>query len=228
MYLWRRLRLAHQREEFDISAPALAALDEDTFNRAFADDEGENPLSIAADSRIANLRDLGSTLMTKWGGWFERVVSQSSESLEIFARHSSSFRAFDDPLQKLTMLNAIMLQGSGLVRFDKAPLPAIDYHLVKQAVRQGLVRPGPSIGSKLRDRSLLTQDESTSLRRAVLSALLTAAEGAGTSSAVIDNLYWLNRRICADTDPECGVCPFKDGCEQHVELGLPLELTRYY
>ena len=77
----------------------------------------------------------------QWGGEFVNVVDAARGSLTRFAELSATFRAFDDPVRKLTMVNAIMLAGSGLTHFDEEPLPGIDYHLIKQAVRQGLVIP---------------------------------------------------------------------------------------
>jgi hypothetical protein len=48
------------------------------------------------------------------------------------------------------------------------------------------------------------------------------------STAVIDNVYWLNGRVCDEREPACPECPFEKACLQRVDLGRPLELTRYY
>jgi hypothetical protein len=228
MYMWRRLRLALQREELTLVADDLASIDESAFRIAFSDDSGYLPLSEGLSERVENLRDLGESLRQRWQGSFANVVDASDGLLDRFTLLSATFRAFDDPVQKLTMLNAIMLQGSGLTAFDRAPLPAIDYHLVKQAARQGLVCLPDELAEKLRDRRLLTRGESDLLRMTVRDALVAAAAQAGVSTAVLDNIYWLNRRICADMSPDCNDCPLRAGCAQKVELGLPLEVTRYY
>jgi hypothetical protein len=103
-----------------------------------------------------------------------------------------------------------------------------DYHLVKQAIRQGLVVPSGRMQDKLRDRRFLTPAESLALRQATLAALLQVAEASEMSTAVIDNVYWLNGRVCDEREPACPECPFEKACLQRVVLGRPLELTRYY
>jgi hypothetical protein len=233
MYLWRRLRVGVQRGEFELNAKWLSTLTADSVERAFRDDEGACPLSPGLADRADNLRDLGMRLLADWGGEFVNVVDEASGSLTRFAELSTTFRAFDDPVRKLTMVNAIMLAGSGLTRFDEDPLPGIDYHLIKQAVRQGLVVPSRQVQDKLRDGQFLTPPESLALRRATMSALLQVAEASDISTAVIDNIYWGNGRICDERKPACQVaggpeCPFEEACMQLVDLGRPLELTRYY
>lgn len=228
MYLWRRLRLAVQRGQLELSADCLAELDEQTLRTAFEDDNGDLPLSAGLADRLSNLKDLGIQLRANWFGDFERVVDECKGGLDTFSLLSASFRAFDDPVQKLTMLNAIMLQGSGLTTFDKSPLPAIDYHLVKQATRQGLVRLDENLREKLCDGRFLTRGESDALRMGVRQALVEVAREAGISTAILDNLYWMNRRVCADVAPACDSCSFRTGCAKRVDLGLPLEDTRYY
>jgi hypothetical protein len=156
------------------------------------------------------------------------VVRAANGSLERFAELSARFRAFDDPVRKLTMVNAIMLAGSGLADFDHDPLPGIDYHLIKQVLRQGLVRPAPDVAVKLKVQDLLGPEESRTLRTAVLDALLAVANRAGASTAVLDNMYWMNRRVCGDEQWLCETCPFTDACAKRTQFGLPLELTRYY
>jgi hypothetical protein len=99
---------------------------------------------------------------------------------------------------------------------------------VKQAARQGLVHLPESVAAKLREGRLLSRDESDVLRMGVRDALVATAARAGVSTAVLDNVYWLNRRVCADVNPDCDSCPVRAGCAKKVELGLPLEVTRYY
>jgi hypothetical protein len=83
-------------------------------------------------------------------------------------------------------------------------------------------------GSKLRSRGCLTSSESLALRQATLAALLQVAEESETSTSVIDNVYWHNGRVCDETEPACSLCPFEKACLQRVDLGRPLEPTRYY
>lgn len=232
LYMWRRLRTRVLTGAFSLDPHFLAEMTVETFQAAFEDDAGHFPLRAAVADRVENLRDLGARLLEDWCGYFVEVVDAARGSLDRFAKLSCGFRAYDDPVQKLTMVNAIMLTGSGLATFDREPLPGADYHLIKQAVRQGLVEPTSQVARKLATGELLDEEESLPLRRAVLDSLVEVGEISGVSTAVLDNLYWLNRRICSDHNPACrsGVveCPFESVCKQRTGFGLPMELTRYY
>jgi hypothetical protein len=148
---------------------------------------------------------------------FYNVAQASERSIVAFAQFTAEFRAFDDPIFKLTMVNAIVHSGSGVYEFRDEPLPAIDYHLLRQALRQGMVVPNDGVGQRLREGVVLSTAEASELRRVALLAFVKLSTETGLSGEVIDNLYWLNR---ADDE-------FLRECTQ-AEYGLPLELTRYY
>ena len=218
MYMWRCLRRTLDRQQMPLlDADFLADLSDGEFDAMFSDDTGANPLEVAREDRIENLRDLGTKLRAEWDGRFCNVAEASDNSIVAFARLSAGFRAFDDPIFKLTMVNAILHSGSGVYEFRDEPLPAIDYHLLRQALRQGMVVPEHRVAEKLRAGELLDSTEASELRRVALVAFVALAAETGLSGEVIDNIYWLNR---ANSD-------FLPGSTQ-FEYGLPLELTRYY
>jgi putative queuosine salvage protein len=235
MYMWRCLRRAWDNGTLPLlDASFLAELTREQFDRIFSDDDEVNPLAVGSADRIANLKDLGHQLLVSYDGQFLNVVKSSAGSLSRFAEASKAFRAFDDPLLKLTMVNAILHSGSGVYDFLDDPLPAMDYHLVRHALRQGMVRPSPMLAKKLRSGYLLHADEALELRRVTLSAFLSLTERTGVKGEVLDNKFWLNRANCTSTDPVCtdpslaARCPFYGGCAEYVNYGLPLEITRYY
>src|SRR5579859_2924432 len=138
MYMWRSLRRCVTDGNIPIlSAQFLSRITSSDLDLLFKDDSGANPIP-ATGERVTNLRDLGRHLTGAWDGEFINLITASKGKLELFARHSSRFRAYDDPLCKLTMVNAIMQRGSGLVDFDQDPLPGIDYELVRQLLRMGI------------------------------------------------------------------------------------------
>lgn len=228
MYLWRRLRIAHASGVPVANPEFLAQVDHSSLTDIFADDEGVNPLEVGREDRIANLRDLGATLLEHWGGNFSNVVEESKGSVPAFVRLSRRFRAFDDPMAKLTFVNALMHQGSGLAQFEGPLLPAIDYQLLKQLLRQGLLIPDEALRAKLCSRTYLDGPESLELRFAAMEALLAAGTMAGLSGDVVDNIIWRNRETCSDSMPQCDSCPFRSFCEQDIGIPRPLQRTRWF
>lgn len=234
MYMWRCLRRASDRRDIDfLDAKVLAKFSDGDLDVIFTDDDGVNPLAIARADRVANLRDLGEQLLSEWNGSFFNLITSCNGSLTKFARLSHKFRAFDDSVYKLTMVNAILHLGSGIYKFLDEPLPAIDYHLLRHALRQGILRPSAALTRQLTQMSILDHDQAQELRRVALIAFVDLATKSGVSGELLDNRYWLNRVNCADT-PVClnsetaSECPFLDACERATEFALPLELTRYY
>lgn len=233
-FMWRCLRVTIERGQFPLlDAKFLEHLRLGEARQILSTDEGRS-LTPVIPERVTNLRDLGTQLHRDWEGKFFNVVRAAGSSLDKFASLSMTFRAYDDPLFKLSMVNAIMHQGRGLVRFNGEFLPGIDYHLVKQVLRQGVVLPPSKIRDKLQSYTLITKSESAALRTTVLYALLLIARTAGIRVDVLDNLYWSNGRRCDESTPVCKIrgreqeCPFLDSCDKRVELRMPLESTRYY
>jgi len=233
-YMWRSLKVCTERNLFPIlDASKLSRITLKEVRKIFADDDGQDRMPDL-EGRVTNLRNLGEKLIEEWDGRFWNLVEDSHGSLDRFADFSAELRAFDDPLCKLTMVNAIMHTGRGLVRFEGEILPGIDYQLVKQTVRQGVVVPPPKVRDKLRRYALLTRSEAAALRSTALYALLEIARIANVRGDVLDNLYWSNGRRCDDSAPVCTVrgrereCPFLDECMKLVDFRIPLETTRYY
>jgi hypothetical protein len=234
MYLWRSLKRCLDEDRCPVlDASFLATLSLAEFDLIFSDDEGRNPLSIAAADRIENLRDLGVRLEAEWGGVFFNLVQQCSGRLKAFAELSSAFRAFDDPNFKLTMVNAILHSGSGIVAFDSDPLPGIDYHLLKQLLRQGILRPQTKLAAQIETNQLLNPRDGQELRRVALLAMIRLSELSGIGGDILDNKWWGNRSKCTDC-PVCDhpetahECPFYGVCERLTHFRAPVENTRYY
>lgn len=228
MYMWRRVQLAFVDDNSIASAAFLADITPEAFDHLFADDDTFNPLSVAMGERVANLRDLGEVLLRDWDGRFSNLIEEARESLPRFIRLCARFRAFDDPLAKLTLVNALMQKGSGLAHFREPLLPAIDYQIVKQLLRQGVVVPDPSLTKKLLANVHLDDDEAFQLRSAAMDALLRAGTSSSLPGDYIDNQLWKNRVICSERAPRCDDCPFNSFCARTVDFQRPLQVTRYY
>lgn len=234
-YMWRCLRLAVDEGRYPIlDARFLANIGDAEFDAIFSDDDGAIPLGPGRDERILNLRDLGGKLCDLWGAEFWNLIVACGGSLIQFVKLSAQLRAYNDPCYKLTMVNAILHAGSDLVAWDADPLPGIDYQLLKQLLRIGLLRPTLLLQQKLIQSAFLSPQESYELRRIALTALLEISDRTGIPGDILDNRFFANRVKCDDTWPVCLTpetahqCPFYGACEQYIDYGIPLELTRYY
>lgn len=235
LYMWRCLRLCLEENKLPLlEASFLENITENEFDSIFGSDTGGNPLEVGKQDRVLNLRDLGVKLREKWDGYFFNLVQSCSGSLSTFADSSKRLRAYDDPYYKLTMVNAILHSGSGLVEFDSDPLPGIDYQLLKQLLRTGILVPTTSLSEKICNQRLLTAEEASELRRLALQAFAIMSEETGISGEILDNKWWWNRLKCLDLNPVCLdaataiQCPFYGPCGQLTDYSFPLEITRYY
>jgi hypothetical protein len=232
-YMWRSLKTAYDRDPSFLDADKLASITLQEVRELFKDDNGREVMP-ALDERTTNWNDLGAKLRDYWSGQFLNLVRDTNKSLFLFVQFSRQFRAFDDPLCKMIMVNAIMHQGRGLVSFDERPVPGIDYELLKQLMRNGIVQLDKSLEAKVSKGELLFPKEAKELRMAGLYAFIRMIENTGLSGDILDNKYWLNRTACRTDAPVCKTpgmedkCIFYGVCPEKVELKIPYELTRYY
>jgi hypothetical protein len=233
--MWRCLKLCLENGLHPLlNAHFLADITEKEFNDIFTSDSGYNPLEVAKEDRLSNIRDLGSKLLSRWDGLFSNVLIASQKSLIEFSRFSRNFIAYDDPLYKLTMVNAILHSGSGLIQFDSYLLPGIDYQLMKQLLRIGVILPKTTLAASIKQKFLLCQEEAYELRRISLYALVSISKKTGIPGEILDNKFWWNRQKCLDVNPVClntrtaHECPFYGVCKQLLHFTIPLEITRYY
>lgn len=227
-YMWRALRLCQKAAVIPIlDSKKLSKISISEMKHIFRDDKGHD-LMPALKERQRNWRDLGHKLLEYWDGQFYNLVKTAQNSLFDFVRYSRQFRAFDDPLCKMVMVNSIMHQGRGIVKFKTPIFPGIDYQLLKQQMRMGIVVPKGRLMKKLISQEILTHNEARELRNAGLHSFLHIMERTGIPGDVIDNIWWTNKRICRDQQPQCEGCLFSNICRRKQEYGIPREITRYY
>jgi len=234
MYMWRSLRMCYDKETYPIlDAYKLAKISITDLKVIFQDDNGNVPLPLL-EERLKNWRDLGKKLCEYWGGEFYNLLKETKNSLYNFIQYSRQFRAFDDPICKMTMVNAIFHQGRGITKFRETIFPGIDYQLVKQQLRIGILAPKETVKNKLIHGELLSEEEARELRNACLKAFIYIMKKTNIAGDIIDNKWWFNRQNCKDEDPVCqnsetiNTCLFSKVCEKKIQYKRPLENTRYY
>jgi len=234
LYMWRSLRTCYDRGTFTIlDAHKLSKISLRDFKEIFRDDNGKVPMPLC-EERLKNWQDLGRKLCEYWNGEFYNLLKETKNSLYNFIQYSRQFRAFDDPLCKMTMVNAIFHQGRGIIKFKETILPGIDDQLVKQQLRIGVLIPKKNVKNKLVRGELLSEIEARELRNACLKAFIYIMKKTRIAGDVIDNKWWFNRKNCKDEKPVCqnsettNTCLFSKVCKKRVQYKSPLENTRYY
>jgi hypothetical protein len=235
-YMWRCLKTCCDDATYPIlEAPALATMKISDARAIFRDDNGKTVMPMI-EERVTNCRDFGCKLRDYWSGHFFNLVqeTQESRSLRLFVNLSRQFRAFDDPLCKMTMVNAIMHRGRGIANFDEPIFPGMDYQLLKQQIRNGILELDSKLGTKITKGELISSVESKELRSAGLAAFLDIMRTTHMTGDVLDNTWWSNRKKCTTRNPVCKIpgkeseCFFYGVCRKRTEFLIPVEETRYY
>ena len=234
-YMWRSLKVCLDQDFYPmLDARKLSKITLKEVKGIFQDDKGALPMP-GCEERLKNWRDLGKKLYEYWSGEFYNLVKETRGSLYQFIQYSRQFRAFDDPLCKMTMVNAIMHQGRGLTTFDEPIFPAVDDKLPNQQVRIGILVVDKKVGDKLKKRAYLSPDETRELRNASLDAFIYMMKKTGLTGDVIDNMFWFNRTKCRTETPVCEEgekiekCLFHEICKRKVEYKFHLTKgTRYF
>ncbi len=231
-YMWRCLKVCIDKNEYPIlDASFLSSITFDDFCEIFKTDYNEEIITDL-NERFVNWRDLGKKLIEKYKGKFYELIIKSKNSIENFIKLSSEFRAFDDPLFKITMVNAILHRGRRIVDFKQGIFPGIDYHLVTQAIRLGLLDLNEKLENKIKNRKFLNTVESKCLRFATLKCLVKIGNDLNIGGDIVDNIFFRNgKKYCTHNmicNKEKNICIFEKICKKRIELFMPLEITRYY
>lgn len=235
-FLWRcATRAWSARPDFFEPGPR-ARLDEADWNRVFADDAGHNPLPMWREHW---------QIIQGYTAWFARAKTTPEALLKESSRAVRPLTAFlagvgvipgyaEDPLRKKLFLLAAILENRPEhflpVSEGGAWEPIIDYHLMRSALRTGLVRvTDPALRSRLEQRERVTPDEEEAIRRAVFEAVKEVVRQSGRSVAAVDYFFFQNRRRCPEmTDPDCPVCPVRSMCAKETGLFQPVFRTTAY
>ncbi len=231
-YMWRCLKSCVENNEFPLlNAKYLSKIRMKDIKNIFRTDFNENIIPDLKQ-RLRNWRDLGRKLEEKYEGKFYNLILKIKNSLNKFILLLKGFRAFDDPLNKLTIVNAIFHIGRNIINFDKPLFPAIDYQLMTQSLRIGLLNPSPKLKYKIENKIFINKTESLALRGATLKSLNIIIDRVKLSGEIIDNIMFQNGRQNCTFNLICqkvsNTCIFEGICEKNVNFYIPLENTRYY
>ena len=207
------------------SAERLAAITPDEFRALFSDDGvPEHSTFDRVPERVALWHDAAGRLRRDYGGDVMALYHAAGGRLRgpggIMER-LSAFRAYSDPVEKKSFLFVMFAQRSGawaVVDPDQIEV-AIDYHIMRIALRSGMVRVvDPALAGRLRHQETVSAAEDNAVRLAVRDACRLLIDGSRHDVFAVDNILWMIGRNCCfyDYDPICGDHP----CWRQAECSL--------
>lgn len=163
------------------------------------------------------------------------VCNKSTQPLGSFIRLTSRMPGYDrDRLLKKNALLAMILAN----RPEKFLKPGtdeewpviVDYHLMRVALRLGLVEATePDEQSVLTGRKWAWPELEEKVRFATYDAVQTLVSLSGRTMSEVDFLLWSARRYCPEMEePKCSQCVLADDCEKKTRYFQPVFRTTNY
>ncbi len=231
--LYRLAMEAYRENPAFYSPESLAELTVEEFRRHF-----EPPGTHVPDPevRVMLLRDLGRKLHVLYNGSVEHLLEMSGGYIRRWPEPGlldllRVFRAYEDPVEKKSLLFTKFIVARGLYE-PRDPwnmdVP-VDNHLVRIALRTGIVRVSPDIEERIKKWEELDRETDAWIRLVVRRAYRYVAREAGINPGVLDDHLWIHgRTICLrDEEPRCSRCVFREICRA-VETGVYLPEHRHY
>ena len=180
------------------------------------------------------LRDCGEKILKMYDGSVLGLIEASDHYLYSvveggFIDRLRIFRAYEDPVEKKSFLLAKFLERRGLLRVkdpENAQVP-VDNHLVRIAIRSGLVIPSDDLRKYFVSwKQETSREEDVLIRLVIRMAYKKVTELANISPFILDDLLWLlGRKICVRGTPKCDWgtidelnvkgCPLRTFCEAY-------------
>jgi hypothetical protein len=215
-YMVHAARKAMRAEPDYFTASHLIHATEDTLRTIFSD-EGipQNSTLDRINERLAQWHDASRILLQRYAGDVMNLYHAAGHRLRgqdgIMAR-LAEFQAYADPVEKKSFLFIMFAQRSGAWQVEDLEnlRVAIDYHIMRIALRSGMVLvQDPDLQQRIKARQAVTAEQDNQIREAVREACDLLVRGSQRSVFDVDNILWMMGRNCCfyDYDPICGAHP---------------------
>ncbi len=234
--LWKATKKALDKNPLIFNPTNLAKITKEIlFSEIFIDDNG--PIKFADT-------EMRWALTHACGRWFLKNY-QTPKMLVLEAnREMWSLRKFlfilhgvpgysQDILEKKNMLLAMTLANRP-EKFLKATdsfswKPIVDYHLMRLALRLGLVNLNELERNINIKRKWVTERYEQVIRAVVYRAIELLIDKSEKSMSFIDEKMWGAHRYCPEMEkPDCAKCIFNTNCKKNIELFQPVFRTTAY
>ncbi|MFA5124892.1 MAG: hypothetical protein WC473_03695 [Patescibacteria group bacterium] len=233
--LWQLAKKALDNDPNFFKPINLASLSPDGFVKFLSDDNGPVPFP---DWEIRYI------LTTAYGRSFFKLPRVFETPLDIIEQHPKllefvnfltlNVSGFSDPFTKKAMLLAMALANRPEHFFKINPdspqwRPIVDYHLMRLALRFGLVDLDDRWVDRISCRSWVDSTTERAIRLAVYDAVERVIDFSGRSMAEVDKFMWSARKYCPEEEsPQCNKCLLEGICQQRTELFQPVLRTTAY
>jgi len=234
--LWKVLTRKLLMETLQFEPAFLADILPKEFARIFSDDNG--PIIWPDfEKRFKMTRAYGRWFMEEKISPSEILilVNQEEEPLKEFLWWTRRIPGYDRDsfFHKKNLLLAMILANRPekflKVKDPQNWKPIIDYHLMRLALRLGLVELEKIDQKKNKKREWVNVFIELEIRRAVYEAICELIEKSGRSMSFVDEKMWMGRKYCPEMiTPECDKCVFKSVCKKRVALFQPVFRTTSY
>ena len=234
--LWRSCMIALGKDAEIFSAKHLANITPKELAEVFSDDNGPIPWPDF-EERFIMARSYGEWFLRNNSdpAWILECVNARPDPLKLFLIMTKAIPGYDrdKSFVKKNILLAMALSNRPerflKVRAD-ADWPAIvDYHLMRLALRTGMVELDPQEATFIKERAWVSAIIEHEIRYHTKIAIEVLVRASGKNMSQVDFLCWSARRYCPETEaPKCTDCVFKSACAKRTELFQPVLRTSSY
>lgn len=234
--LWKMATRALLQDETRFEPRRLADISPEELSREIFFDDNGPVIWPDFETRFRNTR--------AYGRWFQEnnayplnilnKANHARKPLNCFLHQLRSIPGYNqDPLEKKNLLLAMMLFNRP-EQFLKVTdpenwKPLVDYHVMRLALRLGIVELDNEEQEINRQRLWTSARSERIIREASYEAAKRIIRIAGRPMPFVDDKLWHARRYCPEmTEPECSKCVFDDVCKKRVELFQPIFRTTAY
>jgi hypothetical protein len=181
------------------------------------------------------LRDIGLKLEKLWGGSALKLIESTGGRVRGgpgdpgLTDYMRVFRAYEDPIEKKTMLLAKFLKARGIFNPIQPIDVAVDNHLTRQALRLGFISVSGELWSKIKSGVEIDPEEDILLRLSVKLSFRHLSYSTGLPAEVLDDFFWLHgRSVCLRDKPDCEKCVFRTVCTAYRNKSFMVNEPVYY
>ncbi len=235
--LWKASMRALEQDTECFEPKKLAVISPHDLARKILADDNEPVLFPDFETRFQ--------LTRAYGRWFQERSSTNPLGLVQFSNCSKNplgkfleiMREVpgynEDKLQKKNLLLAMILTNRPEKWLEVQDLlnwrPIVDYHLMRLALRQGLVDLDDHEREQNETRSWTDEATEASIRQSAYDAIGMIIKESGKPMSFVDENYWNGRRYCPEMKiPDCQKCLFNSVCKKRIELFQPVHRTSAY